>query len=243
MVVTQKLDKSRHDKKVRLMVRQIPEASKRQLRDMTTTLMARVSATAKRDTNRYVRGFLMAGRDLGANVGPIPNVQPSKHAKRIRELIERQVERFGFALGKTKRELEYLYPLGRPKRPRSTAYAELFAKERELEKLYQRAKEELDKLNEGGEATLLIGFLHSGQAQKGRKLLSVRHRVYGGDGKFVVSRGATYAVVTNREPHAKILEKKWGAFKKSLSALRASVAGLDIRRQPFTRAMRAIHNG
>lgn len=225
------------------MMSKIPEASKAQLREFTRHLMTRVAITAKHDTNRYVRGFLLAGKELGATVPPIPAIQPSKYAERIRDLIETQKEQLGFRLGKLTRELNAMYPDGRPKRPRSTAYADMFKRERELTNLYEKSKRELDRLNEGGDTTLLIGFLNSGNAQRGRKLLTVRHKVYGGTGTWVQSRGAVYAVVTNKEPHAKILERKWGAFTGAISSLRSSVVGIDIRRQPFTRAMRRIHNG
>lgn len=224
------------------MTRKIPEASKAQLRQITTSLMRRIAVTAKRDTNRYVRGFLMAGRDLGSQEF-IPPVVASKYAERIRDLIESQKDRLGFLLGKLTRELNAMYPNGRPKNPRTTTYADMFKRERELTKLYEKSKIELERLNQGGDSTLLIGFLGSGNAQSGRKLLTVRNKIYGGVGRYIESRGTVYAVVINKEPHANILENKHRTFGNALSAVRSSVVGLDVRRQPFTKAMRAIHNG
>lgn len=225
------------------MTRKIPEASKAQLRQITTSLMRRIAATAKRDTNRYVRGFLMAGKELGAEVGLIPSVQPSKYAERIRELIQDQIATYAERLRVVQEQIDWMYPLGPPKKPRTTQYAEMFVMKQKWEKLLERSIAEVEKLNKGGDSTLLIGFLHSGQAQKGRKLITVRHKIYGGAGRFVDSHGTVYAVVINKEPHAKILEKKHRTFGNALSAVRSSVVGLDVRRQPFTKAMRAIHNG
>lgn len=224
------------------MTRKIPEASKAQLRQITTSLMRRIAVTAKRDTNRYLRGFMMAGKDLGATEF-VPPIVASKYAARIRDLIESQKDRRGFLLGKSKRELKAMYPDGKPKNPRTPTYDYMYEQVQRREKLYEKSKRELERLNQGGDTTLLIGFLGSGNAQSGRKLLTVRNKIYGGVGRYIESRGTVYAVVINKEPHAKILEKKYRTFGNALSAVRSSVVGLDVRRQPFTRAMRAIHNG
>lgn len=205
------------------------------------------NAMSPRDTHRYVRGWQMAGRDLGVWAAVEP-VQKSARAELHIDVLERQITRLEVAIGHVeagaaeKRRLVDLWftsrgrkltPGGR--RMQRDAVA-LETRARQMYKLLGRAEEELAKYN-GAEGAILIDAGKHGQGHRvkpthryggdparkypnrSRRLTTVRDKVYGGQGSWQ-NLGGRRMVFTlhNMEPHASFVERKSRVRAKARAA-------------------------
>jgi hypothetical protein len=198
-------------------------------RSYVQDLAAQVSARAPRDTNRYVRGWLDAMNQTGAVLARLPVIEPSQYADRYQGTLEKALRAALSSRDRLERRISVLYPSGSPKRGSTPAF-------RELTKLLRRAERRLDKLIEykqafdasGGTAIVIGGF--GGNEQKGTLKPKVSARVYGGQGRIIDGAEQTAVVLTNREPHANLVERKYKVMRLSQSFVAAS-GGLFLKRE------------
>jgi hypothetical protein len=211
---------------VRAAIATDPRRRRRFVIDAAGLVMRRVVAVAPRDTARFVRAFCQASNQAGLGPMSEPALVASRHAARIFELISSQHEAAVLRVKKLEKHKEAWYPGGPPKRSRTGYYRELVKKIEAAKKKALRTRTELHRLEEGGDATLMMGFL-SGQTQRGRSMLTVRHKVYGGVGRVISMNGATIVEIINREPHARLVERRTGVLRYAASVVRGAL-GLKV---------------
>lgn len=193
-----------------------------------------------RDTNRYVRGWLHAGREAGVFGGPIPRLNESKWHKSNLEQAEIWLQRAEQNHGNAAKRLRDTFPSGAPKRGQA--------------KLYGRLSREVDKANGRlNEARLTVGELRTdkyaivfgagrvvGRGAKQKRLgvgrITLRQKIYGGSG-WILDRGTSSTIrLLNHEPHALILESKKGVLRQATAAARG--AGLLPYKRVYLNAVR-----
>ncbi|MEM1185218.1 MAG: hypothetical protein AAGI53_09475 [Planctomycetota bacterium] len=182
-----------------------------------------VTEITPRDTNRLVRGWVLAANDAGLDIRAVPPIRPSTRRDQWLEALTEQVD---YWQGKVKRfaGLRELYeredranPLKkdgtpRKRRTRQPYYRKLGRRLRQAERRLGRAEEELAKAAES-EGFLFFdrgGFAFgSGSYTKSglRKLTSVRDQLYGGTGEVRHVNRKTYLRLHNLEPHATLIER------------------------------------
>lgn len=170
------------------------------------------------DTHRFVRGHLLGLREVGHYTGPIPALTPSKYVHRIVELLEGQVRWWGKELDRRERAYRERFPSGKT-RGQGKVYTKMHRDIDKAEKQYRRAKEELAKF-QGAPYGIMIGFLHSGYTQRGRELLTVRPRPYGGVGRVFDSDTRTDVRLLNMEPHAAFRERADHSYSTAFARAR-----------------------
>lgn len=198
-----------------------------------------VSAISPRDTRRYVRGWLLAGRDIGITDLAVPSLQATKYAEFYEKILYGQVEKL---------VREYTFIRSRMKlwfedrgRPPTRWYNNAARQVAQIEKrlqtmLLQVARWESTTVAQTGivfDARVNIaGWLKDGknvQRLKGRKFASVREKVYGGEGGFITaSNGITFGQVRNLEPHVKLIESRYGIVRKATAAVRRGARGVMV---------------
>lgn len=210
MIRTIKIDSSGWRRKLAKAYAKDPRAARVGVAMIAFSVCRTGHGICRKDTRRYARALAQMGNGTGIGFIPVLPVQPSKYALVIRDRLVEQVQYFETKLADQQALLQRYYPGGPPKNPRSEYYRNLTRDIRKTEKLLQRSKEELEKVNgEGGESSLLIGgFFGLDYLQKGRKLATVRNKVYGGETHFITGRNADFVVLHNKEPHASIVEAR-----------------------------------
>lgn len=197
--------------------RRLPDARKAALRALVTEAFDPVIREAPRDTNRYVRGWIMACRDLGATRAPVPQVQPSRYRAEIMAILEDQAASIARAIARKRAVLDRWYTA--KGRPVTRGYGAKLRREIErLEKRLRRAVEELSKA-QGQPAALLFDAVRGG-----RKLSTVREKIYGGSGVYLEAGGKLFARLHNKEPHARLVERRTQLLKRAQT--RARTRGL-----------------
>lgn len=197
--------------------RRMGGARKAALRAMVEAAFEPMIREAPRDTNRFVRGWIMAARDVKATRVAVPAVKPSRYRAEILAILEGQVAVLARALDRKRGVLDRWYTA----RGRSVSRGygarlrrEVAAAERRL----RRAVEELAKAR-GESAALLFDAVRGG-----RRVSTVRERIYGGSGAYLEAGGRVFARLHNKEPHARIVERRTGLLRRANS--RARRAGL-----------------
>jgi len=227
-----KVDASGLQKRIQLLRRNMPQISRQVAQEMNALLAWRVSETSPRDTNRFLRGWLLAAKD----VGPIPVIIPalrstSRHSEYIKylqkELMRLEAERKGLA-----GMIDFWYT-SKPNRRRNTpAYREMNARLRKLDKWIVRVKEEIAKA--AGDETVLLMDKERGK----RNYSTVRVGIYGGEGAIRRIGGKTLVRWHNKEPHATIIERKYGIIRNAIGMVKR--AGLVRVRKTLVRELTAV---
>lgn len=195
------------------------------------------------DTRRYVRGWVLAGRDLGLDVGPVPPLQRSDWAVNRLEWLEEQ-------LRQEEKNLAYWQGLddtykarsrgrgviqrgdqrGKPKADplrqpyyRNTVLPSL----RIAQARTARARTEWEKFTGNTDGTALVIFRKNRGPRSRSVRFTVRDKVYGGSGRWVEAGGRLFAELVNREPHARIVEKRHG---RPVATANAAVRAFGLRR-------------
>jgi len=201
------------------MIRQTPMVRDESLKRMARTAVSWIISQAPVDTGRYVNAVSMAGN--GAKLGPfsLRLLKRSEYRDRYLEHLEGQIYRWEKKVENLDKRRMFLYPHGAPAK-NSRLYNRLQRDKDRALLVLARAKEEMQKML-GSDYALYIGHLYSGQAQKGRRLNTVREMVYGGSGKFVSTRTGCSVILTIDEPHAKFVERRKRLFAQARTVLRA----------------------
>lgn len=201
--------------------RQIPEVRDAAIKESVRHGSIWIVKEAPKDTRRFIRGVAQAAN--AADCGPVPIAQvrrSSRHDEFVQQL-EDQALRWRDRVEWIEGRRDYLYPNGAPQKvKRGSLYQKLTRELEKAEKVLNRAKEELEKAT-SGESILLFGYGPGFiRRQKGRKLSTVRDKVYGGTGRFVSERYAAWAELNILEPHAKFVERKYRLFYQAIGVTR-----------------------
>lgn len=130
-------------RKLRLAARNTEAARRQGVELVVRALVQSIDGRAPRDTNRYVRGWLIAGRMTGVSL-PLPPLKASKYHEAYIILLERWVATCERQVRHFEGQRDYLYPRGRP-RTGGRAYDRLLAR-------IERARERLDQARRDLEA-------------------------------------------------------------------------------------------
>lgn len=191
-------------------------------------------ASRNADTNRFVRSIEEAAVDIAPYAKqPAPRVRilrPSKRADQFRERLEIAIQR---ALRQEQRLLGWVK--GNEKRPdfnpRWSSHRKLL---RDLDKAgnitdaaIQRL-EDFDALTfeQQGQAVLVYGQKTTRRRATrikttGRNLDRVMHKVYGGIGSVENRGGIVVATITSKEPHARIIDRRYRYKANALAMARS----------------------
>ena len=197
--------------------------------EMNALLAERVAETSPRDTNRFVRGWLLAAMDVGPITVAVPNVAASARHSEYVDYLNRELRRAQKVLQGIVAVIDLWYT-SKPNRRRNTpAYRELERKRKKQEKWIGRITEELKKLNDDPSALLFD------KERGNRNYSTVRTGVHGGRGVLVRLPGKTVVRWHNLEAHATIIERKYGIIRNALGATRA--AGVSRMQKKIAREL------
>jgi hypothetical protein len=225
--------------KTRRVQRASPAVARRVLLTHAEVFVRSINLTSPRDTRRYVRGWQMAGRDLGvwATVeGVRPSARRELHLDRLQSQVER-IENIIATLEKDAAEKRRLVALWFTSKGRKISQGgrrmlrQAKEREREIERLYsdlERAERELAKLV-GNEASIVFWGRRGRAAsvnpdgtrvrRRRRRLHTVRDKIYGGRGVIVVgANGRAVMSLHNREAHARLVEARYEPVRKARAA-------------------------
>lgn len=209
-----------------------------------------VFQVAPKDTNRYVRGWVLAAHDVGARTFQPPPLQRSEWAGNRLEWLTEQLD-------KEEKNLRYWESIDnrykrqsatpgvikrgprkgeqRAKRTREPYYINTVVPQvRRAKARVKRARTELEKFQSNSEGTAIVIFRNQSKNPRTRQVrFTVRDKVYGGRGQWLVAGNRTFAELTNLEPHSRIVEKQHGrpmstalSVVRSFGTRRASLAYL-----------------
>ncbi|MBL8762320.1 MAG: hypothetical protein JNL50_13570 [Phycisphaerae bacterium] len=192
-------------------------------------LLAAIERLARRDTNRYVRGWMQAGTGAGLRVGVMPPLQKSKRRDEFLRKLDDQVRLWR---GVAERKQAVLRDWYTRKNRRPDAFSRKLTSEiNKAERRAARAEDELRKFLTAGTSAVL--FFDAGafvERFNKRKLSTVRDKVYGGTGRVVDSPFGTFILLHNKEPHPTILERR---FRTVATAKATAGDGLAVARTSY----------
>lgn len=229
------VDNSAFHRRQRAMIAERKRARVEALQAAAHELGDRVRDSAPRDTNRYVRGAMMAFNQAGAGPFIEPNVEQSvnEHSGSVVRRLKRQVVKMERELDQRERLLAFWYAKGPPRRPRTDTYRRLQRERRFYEKRARRAKEELAKAT-GSFGVIVIG---GRRGKRGVGLTTVRTKIYGGRGRTYTIGPKAVVELVIMEPHATFVERRYRVFREGERALRS--IGLRRASRTYLRRMQA----
>lgn len=205
---TLQMDVSGLNRRVEQMLARTAEASRAALAAYGEALVDNIDRIAPRDSNRYVAGWVGAGNAAGLTTRVVPRIQKSSRYDKFLDELRQQVERLEKRIRRWQIGMENWYH-NRPERPRKGWYRKAEREVRKLYKRYVRAIQELGK----AEASETFLFFDAGafvERKNKRALSTVRTKVYGGTGKIVTDGWSAKLELHNLEPHATIVEARFG---------------------------------
>lgn len=195
-----------------LSMRDLSAAHRRALESAVGPAMAEAARRAPRDTGRYRRGAAMAANAAGQSLA-VPEVRSSRFAQRYRRILEDQI--FDF-----ERDLSEATIAEASSTATGVRRERLRKRIERARKRIQRAREELAAFEaSGGTAVVMV-------AGKGRRLTTVRARLYGGSASFRSREGESTLAARNREPHARLVEARQPLVGPALDAAAPRVHGI-----------------
>jgi len=163
---------------------------------------------APRDTNRYVNGWLQAGRGAGVSSLPDHPLRPtqSQYLFRLEQQYFREVKRL--ALLELDLRIWYEQKTGRKKRGYYNKLKRAVEKARER---VARSEEEIKKAS--GDANVIVIGGRKSRAKnpvgKLSGLATVRLNQYGGEGSLKMVGTTAILTLHNKEPHCKLVERRF----------------------------------
>jgi hypothetical protein len=158
------------------------------------------------DTGRLKRAWLEACGEAGAESAVLPTLRPSRRSKYIFERIRGQWIKTHIQRVRLENLFEKWYPDGR----KLGDFGQRM--KRDLNKIIKREgklKEQYDKWQQASNAPIiLIG------ESKGHSFATLRTTVYGGRGTITGSGNSSKLKLTNKEPHAFIIDANTGMTEK-----------------------------
>ena len=164
-----------------------------------------VAVLTRRDTNRLVRGWIIAGRQVGATERAVPPVQVSKRGAEIERKLTEQVERTT-AIWRMWRSWQEHYQ--RERRTGQPYYRKITRELRKADRRRERAVEQLRLFLEAdGVGVIFFDVENPTQRNQNRRLSTVRTNIHGGKGEVVRTGDAAGVALTNLEPHFWVVER------------------------------------
>lgn len=208
--------------------RRFGPAARGGVEQINALIAVRVDETAPRDTNRYVRGWLLACADVGPIPAYIPPLAASSRHQQYLAKLEKEYKRVVKMAQAERRALEFLY-LNKPNRNRNTpGFRKLQNKINKLEKWAERLIEEYIKLD--GDPSGLLMDAERG----GRNYSTVRVGVFGGRGMVTEHSDRVIVSLHNLEPHTTIVEKRYEVMRRAMREVKSlglsTVAAAIVRR-------------
>ena len=192
-----------------------------------------IERTGPRDTNRYVRGWQESAIKAGGKPRMVLPVVEGRFATFQIGQLEKQVRRIEGQIRWRSERFER-WSKGRDGRPRKLSKW-MHAERRRiysLVNLLERAKEHL-RLAMGSDSFVLIGRGY------GRRISTVRTKVYGGTGRVRFTGGAAKIELRNREPHVRIVESRQASLARAV----ASAMPGEVADRVFAAEMRRLAGG
>lgn len=167
-----------------------------------------LEVVSPRNTQRYVRAWLDAGNRAGLGPFVLPPIRPDRYAKLYRRYLLYQVSQFERIVRDNMRQ-------GRTDRAASTARRRLAAAKRELSRYRPDSIViglQIFAGRRGGERYVRFGT---------RPVVTVRHKVYGGEGRSAMVGSDAVVSLKNLEPHARLVERRFSIVKRLERAARS----------------------
>lgn len=201
-----------------------PRARLAALKEAVELVVKRVVLTARRDTRRYVRAWIIAANQAGLWYNTPPAVQRSRFADKLKDRLEIQLDREVMWLRRTEASLKFWeerYNLwygrtGRRGKWERDCRAKRDKARKNVErqkKLVEQARAELAKYASGNEGQLVV-FRRRAKSRR-NITVTVREKIYGGSGEAVSEGDRAVITLRNLEPHARIVEKRYGTVTRA----------------------------
>lgn len=185
-----------------------------------------------RDTNRYVRAWIEAGQKTGATNLPMPPVVQSRYLSLHLDAYQAYIDRLEAQAEDARQTLERWY-IRKGRRDDRTSQR----LKNTIEKKSRQAQLKREEMKQVAQATGAIiidagriykggqSARHKGGHQPDRLVTgpqnkpSARFKVYGGDGRIYQGATVSYVLLKNAEPHARIVEWKFGLVRQAKAGL------------------------
>jgi hypothetical protein len=208
----------------------LPEISGVAALEGNALIAGRVAETSRRDTNRFVRGWLIAMKMVGPIPAMVPGVQASsRHADYVLKLI---LER-----NAVKRELVSVESAidwwfrNNPTRQNSPYYRKMLARRNKLLFWKERLEEEVRLATKYDDLIFM-------DAERGKRNFStVRVKIFGGRGRMVRNGNFMLVRYHNLEAHTTIVERRDKILARALGEMKT--VGAQRMKAAGVRAMRA----
>lgn len=205
-----RVDTSAFDRRMDRVLQRHNEARVVATKALAGDVATEVYHEARRHTNRYVIGVAMAANQAGVATLAVPPLVASTRFEFFLEKLTDQYRKW--------KNLEELYT-----RAGRTG-------EKYFQKIRRRVAQTERELQKFDETALVIGT----NKKNYHHIITVRNKFYGGAGRVVQSGSATLVQLHNKEPHASILESKYGYFRKAIAATKGRARG--SRGKKYSRA-------
>jgi hypothetical protein len=215
-----RLDSSGMKRRNREMIGRTKRARREALRDGVRVLVLNLQRYSPQDTRRYVRAWSVAGKDAGSTGFPMPEI---KATSRKAEYESRLYSQLAAAEKRVKKlgDLKWTWYDSKPERAKTGYYNTLVKDLRRAEKRVEQAKEQIELANTS-ETFILIG---GRKGKRGSGLATIRTKIYGGHGQILETSQGTAVRLVNKEPHAKIVERRSKSLRLA-SRVAASAVGV-----------------
>lgn len=192
------LDISGLKKRVDSMLAKSADAAGLSVESLMNPVMRQIVGEVPVDTHRLQRGYAMAANQAGLGPFPVPAVNPSKWRDKVNMETAAQIDRFERAVKYWKNIIQYRYVA----KGRSTGkgYTDALKKLAMYEKRLRKAQIIAARFGFGLESIAIY------RSSKTGITVTVRDKVYGGEGKRVQVPGFNGVEIHNLEPHASIVE-------------------------------------
>jgi len=211
------VDLSRMRAKMRALEHASDYAADKSVEALGGVLVDILDELSPRDTNRYARAWIDAGRKAGVTDRPLPPLRASRNHERYLERLRAQLEYWSGKRAYAVSRMEQYERLdakaeprkdGKPRKKRTAQpyYAKMVRMAEHAGKQVERAARELTRA-EGSEAFIFFDAESIVQRKQNRSLSTVRHTVYGGEGRIVRHGTTAFVELRNKEPHARIVEQ------------------------------------
>lgn len=226
------LDTRELDRRLGILRRRMGSVLQGGVHEMNAIIAARVAETSPRDTNRFVRGWLIAARDVGPLPVAVPPVTRSSRREEYLRYLDKEFKRLSRERDGLKAMIDLWYT-SKPNRNRNTpAYNEMTNRLRKIEKWMGKLAEQL-KAAHGSEDFLLFD-----KERGNRNYSSVRTKVHGGRGSMRYFEDRVLVQYHNLEAHTTIIERKYGVMGRALRE--AKMLGLTRVKARLVRSLDSL---
>jgi hypothetical protein len=221
-------------KRVALMRRQLPTATRSALSIVAESMLDLMIQISPSDTQRYKRGWQIVANQLGFPRAVLPVVQSSRRRQQRATLVKQ--------LMRTREQLDYW--TGRVNRLQADghthwkSYAPAVRFKARAEKVVARAQEVLEEFDDTIGAIVIGGRKRTSGFYGRSNLAAPRPRVFGGRGEWSLVGGEFRVFGEHLEPHARLVE--YGLTKR---AKRLGPGGEEASKQVRTPAYRVLRTG